>query len=49
MLTFDHLSKTYADGTRALSGIDISVAARPNIFSNDSGSIIHQTFLYYKG
>ena len=27
MLTFDHLSKTYADGTRALSGIDISVAA----------------------
>ncbi len=27
MLTFDHLAKTYADGTRALSGIDISVAA----------------------
>jgi len=27
MLTFDHLSKTYADGTCALSGIDISVAA----------------------
>ena len=27
MLTFDQLSKTYADGTRALSGIDISVAA----------------------
>ena len=27
MLTFDQLSTTYADGTRALSGIDISVAA----------------------
>ena len=27
MLTFDHLSKTYADGTRALSGVGISVAA----------------------